>query len=137
MREEKHEGLSKSRAVDSFLIRNNPMTDDSRTTDINDFAQFRLSDLKGILSMEGKSFSAEEKLKLDIYEIFIKIFSKEKPLMLKDFINSLEKSIIISVLDKVQGNPKKVAKALGIPSAVLNKKIKKCHLHYSNKKTLA
>lgn len=50
--------------------------------------------------------------------------------MLKEFIDNLEKSIIINVLEKVYGHQKEAAKVLGMKYTTLNEKVKKYRIRF-------
>jgi len=48
---------------------------------------------------------------------------------LKEMMDGLERNLILSALNKVNGNQKKAAKVLGVKYTTLNEKIKKCNIH--------
>ncbi len=75
-------------------------------------------------------FSAlEDKLKKDFFGLFIELFCQQ-PLCLKDFIEDLEKRIILNTLSKVGGNQKKAAKALGMKYTTLNEKVRRYNIQF-------
>jgi DNA-binding NtrC family response regulator len=73
--------------------------------------------------------SSKDKLKKDFFGFFIELFYQQ-PLGLKEFIDDLEKCIILSALSKVGGNQKKAARALGIKYTTLNEKIKRYNIRF-------
>jgi DNA-binding NtrC family response regulator len=73
--------------------------------------------------------SSKEKLKKDFFGLFIELFHQQ-PLCLKEFIEDLEKCIILSTLSKVGGNQKKAARVLGIKYTTLNEKIKRYNIQF-------
>jgi DNA-binding protein Fis len=72
-----------------------------------------------------KAFSSEEKFRVGIYDLFLRHFDGNKPIVLKEFIDNLEKSIILNVLEKAHGNQREAAKILGVKYTTLNEKLKK------------
>lgn len=77
-----------------------------------------------------KVFSGlEDKLKKDFFGLFIELFCQQ-PLCLKEFIEDLEKGIILNTLSKVGGNQKKAARALGIKYTTLNEKIRRFNIQF-------
>lgn len=73
--------------------------------------------------------SSKDKLKKNFFGLFIELFYQQ-PLSLKEFIDDLEKCIILSTLSKVGGNQKKAARALGIKYTTLNEKIKRYNIQF-------
>ncbi len=77
-----------------------------------------------------KTFRAlEDKLKKDFFGLFIELFCQQ-PLCLKEFIEDLEKRIILNTLSKVGGSQKKAAKALGMKYTTLNEKVKRYNIQF-------
>ncbi len=67
----------------------------------------------------------------DVYQAFVEFFCGDRPIMLKDKLEDLEKKIILYILEKTQGNQREAARLLGIKYTTLFEKIKKhgirCH----------
>jgi len=121
MRTERIEQIPKAKETGALLLKEESSAQNQKKNEAETSPQLDLR--KG--SSNRKKFNREEKFKLDIYELFTESFSQEKPLMLKDFIDNLERSIIINVLDRVHGHQREAAKVLGIKFTTLNEKIKK------------
>lgn len=79
---------------------------------------------------EKKSFFKNDKFKIELFELFIEFFCQEQPILLKDLMDNVEKSIIVNVLSKVQGNQKEAAKVLGIKYTTLNEKLKRYRIRF-------
>lgn len=78
----------------------------------------------------NKHFSSlEDKLKKEFFGFFVELFCQQ-PIRLKEFIEDLEKCIILNALSKVGGSQKKAAKALGIKYTTLNEKIKRYRIQF-------
>jgi DNA-binding NtrC family response regulator len=68
----------------------------------------------------------EEKEFYEIFfDFFIDYFYMQENIDLKDFMNSMERSILINMLDKFNGNQKDTASYLGINHTTLNQKVRK------------
>jgi DNA-binding NtrC family response regulator len=69
--------------------------------------------------------SRQFRLKKEICWLFIEYFFTSSNIPLKEFMESLERSIILRVLGRVGGNQREAAKILGLKSTTLNEKIRK------------
>ncbi len=74
----------------------------------------------------------EDKLKKDFFDLFLELFCQQ-PGCLKEFIEDLEKSIILNTLFKVGGNQKKAASVLGIKYTTLNEKVRKYDIQFQKR----
>jgi transcriptional regulator of acetoin/glycerol metabolism len=72
----------------------------------------------------------EEKFMMNVFWFFIKTFSMNKPITLKGFINRFERTVIFSVLSRVNGNQKKAAEILGVRYTTLNEKVKRHKIRF-------
>lgn len=61
---------------------------------------------------------------------FVEILCQQSPLNLKEFLDRLEKEILLNMLAKVGGNQKMAARALGLKYTTLNEKIKKYNIRF-------
>ncbi len=73
--------------------------------------------------------SRQFRLKKEICWLFIEYFFTTSNIPLKEFMESLERSIILRVLGRVGGNQREAAKILGLKSTTLNEKIRKYQIH--------
>jgi DNA-binding NtrC family response regulator len=65
----------------------------------------------------------------EFYEVFfyffIDYFYMQENITLKDFMNSLERDILVKMLDRFNGNQKDTATFLGVNHTTLNQKVRK------------
>jgi transcriptional regulator with GAF, ATPase, and Fis domain len=52
---------------------------------------------------------------------------------LKDFINTLERAILVKMLDKFNGNQKDTATFLGMNHTTLNQKVRRHKIHFDKR----
>jgi DNA-binding NtrC family response regulator len=69
----------------------------------------------------------------DFYDLFVEFFCEDRPIMLKEKMEDLEKKIILNVLEKTQGNQREAARLLGIKYTTLNEKIKKYGIRFQKR----
>ncbi len=75
---------------------------------------------------KNKNESIKEfRLKKEICWLFIDYFFATGSIPLRDFMDRMERNIILRTLNRVNGNQKQAAKILGLKSTTLNEKIKK------------
>lgn len=79
---------------------------------------------------EEKSFYARSKFRMELFELFVEFFCQDGPILLKSMMEDIEKSIIVRVLSKAQGNQRKAAKVLGIKYTTLNEKVKRYNIRF-------
>ena len=72
----------------------------------------------------------EYRLKRKLFWLFIEYFFMSDDIPLKELIDSIEKSVILRTLSRVNGNQKEAAKILGVKYTTLNEKIKKYSIHF-------
>jgi len=77
-----------------------------------------------------KSIYREDKLKMEIFHLFVELFCLEPPVLLKNLVDDVEKNIIVKILAKVEGNQKEAAKLLGIKYTTLNEKVKRYKIRF-------
>jgi DNA-binding NtrC family response regulator len=88
----------------------------------------RLKDQPSGLSHQTKM---KEKEFYDIFfDFFIDYFYMKEDIHLKGFINSLERAILIKMLDRFNGNQKETASFLGINHTTLNQKVRKHKINF-------
>ena len=90
------------------------------------------------LKENPRSFShqttVKEKEFLDaFFNFFIEYFYMQDNIELKDFINSLERAILVKMLDRFNGNQKDAAKFLSVNHTTLNQKVRKHKISFFKK----
>lgn len=70
----------------------------------------------------------EETLKREVLTLFIEYFCIKQRVPLRDFMNHLEKSILMRALSRFNGNQKEAAKFLGVKHTTINQKVKKYNI---------
>lgn len=82
----------------------------------------------------GKSFHFTEKKEDELYAIFfnffIDYFYMQENVSLKDFMNSLERAILVKMLSRFNGNQKETASFLGVNHTTLNQKVRKHRISF-------
>jgi len=68
--------------------------------------------------------------KKDLLDFFIEYVCMNDRINLKEFIEQLERTILLKTLAKFNGNQKAAAKFLGIKYTTLNEKVKKYRIHF-------
>jgi len=87
-------------------------------------------DADGKLNLDSLPQGNEKKLKKTLISFFIDSFYKDENLRLKEFMESLERTILIKILTKFNGHQKKTAEFLGLKISTLNQKIKKHNIRF-------
>ena len=64
------------------------------------------------------------------FNFFVDYFYMQKNIDLKDFMNSLERAILVKMLDRFNGNQKDTATFLGINHTTLNQKVRKYKISF-------
>lgn len=67
------------------------------------------------------------------FNFFIEYFYMREKIELKDFINSLERAILVKMLGRFNGNQKDTAKFLGVNHTTLNQKVRKHKIGFFKK----
>lgn len=67
------------------------------------------------------------------FNFFIDYFYMKEDVDLKNFINSLERAILVKMLDRFNGNQKETAKFLGVNHTTLNQKVRKHRICFFKK----
>lgn len=75
----------------------------------------------------------EEKLYEVFFDFFIDYFYMEENIDLKDFMNSLERGILVKILDRFKGNQRNTATFLSINHTTLNQKVRKHKISFFKK----
>jgi DNA-binding NtrC family response regulator len=96
------------------------------------------SDILQLLKDNPGSFSYPTKVKeKDFFEaffhFFIEYFYMQENIELKEFINSLERAILIKMLERFNGNQKGTAKFLSVNHTTLNHKVRKHKISFLKK----
>jgi DNA-binding NtrC family response regulator len=81
-------------------------------------------------SLEKKEIFRENLLKDKLVWLFIEYFFLNSNIPLKEFIDGLEKNIILRTLHEVNGNQKRAANILNVKCSTLNEKIKRYNIHF-------
>jgi len=82
----------------------------------------------------GKNRSLNnEKSETELSKFFRENFRRVQKIPLKEFIENLEREIIVKVLTLFNGNQKESAKFLGIKYTTLNAKVKKYNIVFEKK----
>lgn len=68
--------------------------------------------------------------KKDLLDFFIEYVCLNDRINLKEFLEQLERTILLKILAKFNGNQKATAKFLGIKYTTLNEKVKKYRIHF-------
>jgi len=84
-----------------------------------------------------RTAGGEERFKQEVFDLFVEFFCKQKPMVLKRFIDNIERSIIVKVLMRARGNQKVAAKVLGIKYTTLNEKIKKYGIRFQKQPVMS
>lgn len=72
----------------------------------------------------------ERKFKMAVINFFVEYFTMNKKVHLKEFMDSLERAILIKMLSKFNGNQRNTAEFLGLNHTTLNQKIKKHNIRF-------
>ncbi len=83
-----------------------------------------------LYSEERTGSFREYRLKKKLLWLFIEYFFMSDDIPLKELIDSIEKSVILRTLSRVNGNQKEAAKILGVKYTTLNQKTKKYSIHF-------
>ncbi len=67
------------------------------------------------------------------FNFFIDYFYMQENIDLKDFMNSLERAIMVKILDRFNGNQKDTATFLSINHTTLNQKVRKHKINFFKK----
>jgi DNA-binding protein Fis len=87
-------------------------------------------DLNEMLKNELARDKKSRKYRNELFDIFVEYWCTTMPVNLRRLINDVERSVIIKILGKVNGNQKIAAKALGINPTTLNEKLKKFGIYF-------
>jgi len=72
----------------------------------------------------------EQKFKKAVVHFFVEYFYMNENIQLKEFMESLERAILIKILSKFNGNQRNTAEFLGLNHTTLNQKIKKHSIRF-------
>jgi len=87
--------------------------------------------LKNFASYEDDSLSKENMWETLLNVVFDRFCSTES-LSLKEFMDDLERRLIVRMLFRANGNRRETAKLLGIKYTTLHEKLKKHNIHFRN-----
>jgi len=85
------------------------------------------------LDFNFQTESNERRFKKIVLAFFIESFCLKKKVHLKEFLEELERTILITALSKFNGNQRNTAKFLGIKYTTLNEKVKKYNISIHKK----
>jgi len=68
--------------------------------------------------------------KNDVLDFFVEYVCMNNRIDLKELLEELERTILIKILSKFNGNQKDAAKFLGIKYTTLNEKVRKYNIHF-------
>lgn len=85
------------------------------------------------LPMNFHNEVANKKFETDMLCFFIDQWILANNSSLKEFMNNLEREILVKTLSKFNCNQKQAAKYLGMNYTTLNQKVKKHNIHFSKK----
>ena len=71
-----------------------------------------------------------KRYKNDVLDFFVDYICMNDRIDLKEVLEELERTILIKILSKFNGNQKDAAKFLGIKYTTLNEKVKKYNIHF-------
>jgi len=74
--------------------------------------------------------SIKRKFRNEVFNFFVESFYLKEKVHIKEFLEDLERNIIVKTLTKFNGNQKHTAKYLGLKYTTLNKKVKKHNIHF-------
>lgn len=74
--------------------------------------------------------SKENGFEKKLFRLFLEYFFINNSIPLKEFMNDIERKIILGALSKVNGSQKEAAKILGVKHTTLNEKIKKYNIRF-------
>jgi len=74
--------------------------------------------------------NSRKKDKNDALDFFVEYVCMNGSIDLKEFLEELERTILIKILAKFNGNQRNAAKFLGIKYTTLNEKVKKYNIHF-------
>ncbi len=90
--------------------------------------------------LKDNPLSFPQQIKLDekvlyavFFDFFVDYFYMKENIDLKDFLNSLERAILVKMLDKFNGNQKNTATFLRIKHTTLNQKVRKHKIDFFKK----
>jgi DNA-binding NtrC family response regulator len=63
-------------------------------------------------------------------DLLVEFCCREKPICLKNLIETIEMSLLLKILHQVHGNQKRAAKLLGIKYTTLNEKVKRYGIRF-------
>jgi len=90
---------------------------------------FNIKD-EGRLSLIISDKQCEQGFKKAIVNFFVEYLYMNEKAHLKDFMDSLERAILIKMLGKFSGNQRNTAESLGLNHTTLNQKIKKHNIRF-------
>ena len=66
----------------------------------------------------------------EVFDIFMEHLCRERPILLKDLMDRIEKDLIVRSLRMAGGNQKQAAGILGVKYTTLHEKLKKFGIHF-------
>jgi DNA-binding NtrC family response regulator len=93
-------------------------------------SRFPRGDLNDMLKNELGFGMKSRKYRTELFDIFVEYWCTTMPMNLRSLINDVERSVIIKILRKFNGNQRITAKALGINPTTLCEKLKKHRIYF-------
>lgn len=84
----------------------------------------------GELNFNFQVRSKGKKFRNELFNFFIEYFCLKEKVHLKEFLEVLERNIIVKTLSKFNGSQKEAAKFLGLRYTTLHEKVKKYNIHF-------
>jgi DNA-binding NtrC family response regulator len=79
--------------------------------------------------------SVERKFREKALNFFVDCFCLKNDVDLKEFLENLERNIIVNALSRFNGNQKNTARYLGLKHTTLHQKVKKYNIHFRKQPT--
>jgi DNA-binding NtrC family response regulator len=109
----------------------------SQSMENDHFGLFRMNASPlGSPSEVGQSFLANTDTpaslidRAEAIDLLVEFCCREKPICLKNLIETIEMSLLLKILHQVHGNQKRAAKLLGIKYTTLNEKVKRYGIRF-------
>lgn len=74
--------------------------------------------------------SIEKNFRNEVFKFFVEYFYLKEKVHIKEFLEDLERNIIVKTLTKFNGSQKHTAKFLGLKYTTLHEKVKKYNIHF-------
>lgn len=72
----------------------------------------------------------EKRFREEALNFFVDYFCLKNDVDLKEFLENLERNILVKALSRFNGNQRRTARYLGLKHTTLNQKVKKYNIHF-------